>query len=138
MHIPEKVTADMRLLYKSLFAQSEGAVHKLIYSIALLIPCKLTSILLSNAAHSGLGGWSSTFHFLWRLTHADMVKARFQTQELDDQSQEHYQWCKKEDLPEGHKEWLHINPLEYIAIIVNVLFGLIIPQLSVGSTTLQD
>jgi hypothetical protein len=54
-----------------------------------------------------------------------MVQAGFCMQELDDEFQERYRYCKKEDLPEGHEEWMHINPLEFIAIIINVWFAIL-------------
>jgi len=124
VHIPDEVTADLRLMLRSLFPHS-AAAHSWIRPIALLIPREPTGIVLSDAAHSGLGGWSPTYTFLWRLTHADMVQAGFNMQELNSQLQERYRYCKKEDLPEGHEEWMHINPLEFIAIIINVWLAIL-------------
>jgi len=121
VHIPPEVTADLRLMLQSLFPQNASA-HSWIRPIAMLIPREPTGTVLSDAAHSGLGGWSPTFHFLWRLTHDDMKLAGFNMQELDSDQQERYRYCKKENLPAGHEEWLHINPLEFIAIIINVWF----------------
>ena len=40
--------------------------------------------------------------------------------ELDDNFQELDRWTPREQLPEGHEDLLHINPLEFLAIIINV------------------
>ena len=124
VHIPDDVTADLRLMLRSLFPSGSTA-HSWMRPIALLIPRESTGVVLSDAAHSGLGGWSPTFRFLWRLTHDDMKQAGFNMQELDAQHQERYRYCKKENLPEGHEDWLHINPLEFIAIIINLWFAIL-------------
>ena len=42
--------------------------------------------------------------------------------EFDENFQEIDRWTPAEQLPEGHADLLHINPLEFIAIIVNVWF----------------
>jgi hypothetical protein len=55
-----------------------------------------------------------------------MVLAGFKMKELDEDNMERYRWCKTQDLPEGHAELLHINPLEFIAIIINVWFAIIL------------
>jgi hypothetical protein len=41
--------------------------------IALLIRRQATATVLSDASYGGIGGWSSEFAFLWRLTSADLV-----------------------------------------------------------------
>ena len=99
-------------------------MHQWSRPIAMLIPRAPTWTVYSDAAHSGLGGWSHDLNFVWRLTHADMVQMGFPMKDLDDQLQERYRWCRAQDLPEGHSELLHINPLEFIAILVNVWFAL--------------
>jgi hypothetical protein len=124
VHIPDEVTADLRMMLLSVFPQTT-ANHGWMRPIALLIPREPTATVLSDAAHSGLGGWSPSFKFVWRLTHDDMQRAGFNMQALDEQWQERYRFCKKENLPEGHEEWMHINPLEFVAIIINVWFAIL-------------
>jgi hypothetical protein len=122
--IPSEVVSDLRLLRASLFQERAGAMHQWSRPIALLIPREPTWTVYSDAAHSGLGGWSPDLKFVWRVTYADMVATGFPMKELDDQLQERYRWCRAQELPEGHTELLHINPLEFIAIFINVWFAI--------------
>lgn len=92
----------------------------------MLIPRTPTCTLFSDAAHTGLGGWSADLKFVWRLTKADMEMAGFPMKQVDENGVEHGRWCKRENLPEGHEELLHINPLEFIAIIINVWFATVL------------
>jgi hypothetical protein len=121
--IPAEVIADLQMLRASLFRAHAGASHQWSRPIALLIPREPTWTVFSDAAHSGLGGWSPDLKFVWRVTYWDMVETGFPMKELDDQLQERFRWCRAQDLPEGHDELLHINPLEFIAIFVNVWFA---------------
>ena len=86
----------------------------------MLISRSPTCIACSDAAHTGLGGWCKEFSFVWRLTRNDMVIAGFPMKELDTNFQELDRWTPKEQLPDRHDNLLHINTLEFLAIIINV------------------
>lgn len=126
VHIPREVFEDLHLLRATCFNRTTYAQHQWSRPIAMLIPREPTCVLYSDAAHSGLGGWSADLRFVWRLTRDDMVTMKFKMEELDDEGRERNRWCKAQDLPAGHEELLHINPLEFIAIIINVWFAITI------------
>jgi hypothetical protein len=71
---------------------------------------------IQDAAHEGLGGWSSTFLFMWRLTHTELRTAPIS-------------WPMKSfdvarlDAP-IHAQGIHINLLEFVALIINMWFVL--------------
>ena len=118
--IPSEVFADLRLMLRSLSRPHAHESHAWSRPIAMLIPRSPTCIAYSDAAHTGLGGWCKEFSFVWRLTRNDMVIAGFPMKDLDENFQELNRWTPKEQLPEGHEDLLHINPLEFLAIIINV------------------
>ena len=122
IHIPPEVLADLRLMQQSLSRHHLGESHQWSRPIAMLIPRAPTCTAYSDAAHSGLGGWCAEFSFVWRLTRKDMVISGFSMKELDENFQELDRWTPAEQLPEGHANLLHINPLEFIAIIINIWF----------------
>ena len=122
VHISHEVLADLRLMQRSLARPLAGEAHQWSRPIAMLIPRAPTCVAFSDAAHSGLGGWCDTFNFVWRLTRNDMVLAGCAMKLLDENSQELHRWTPAQDLPAGHEDLLHINPLEFIAIIVNIWF----------------
>jgi hypothetical protein len=125
VHIPASVTADLRLMFKSLLDQPDGEVHAWMRPISLLIPREATEDIRSDACYNGLGGWSPSFKFVWRVTRDELVKAGFKMKELDQDGHDRYRWCKAENLPPEHAECLHINPLEFIAIIINCWFAIL-------------
>jgi hypothetical protein len=45
--------------------------------IRLMIPREPNVVALSNTSYSGLGGWSPTWHFMWRLTRDDLLASNF-------------------------------------------------------------
>jgi len=69
----------------------------------------------------GIGGWSPDFKFLWRVMRADLVAAGFNMKTVDAASEE-------PDKQEG--EGLHINPLEFLATIINLWITLWLLQWS--------
>jgi hypothetical protein len=51
-----------------------------------------------------------------------MVRAKFPMKELGENFEELHRYTPAHMLPEGHEHLLHINPLEFIAIIINMWF----------------
>jgi hypothetical protein len=78
--------------------------------IGLLIPRLATHALLSDASYEGLGGWSPDFLVMWRLTREDLLFLGFSLKVTDPLTGE----------PESAEVGLHINPLEFIAAIINL------------------
>jgi hypothetical protein len=79
--------------------------------IGLLIPQDATHQLLSDASYAGIGGWSPEFQIQWRVMRADLIALGFSMKIIDS--------YVDEPLDAG-SEGLHINPLKFIACIVNL------------------
>jgi hypothetical protein len=79
--------------------------------IALLVPRTATHWLISDASYSGIGGWSLTFGtFMWRVTREDLILFGFNMKAIGPAS----------DKPTtSDAQGLHINPLEFLAVIIN-------------------
>jgi hypothetical protein len=75
----------------------------------------LTHSVISDASYAGLGGWSPEFKFLWRITREDLVYYGFRMKALGTNSQEP---------TEPSTDGLHINPLEFIAALINLWIAL--------------
>eukprot|EP00980_Cylindrotheca_fusiformis_P020539 scaffold7616_cov169-Cylindrotheca_fusiformis.AAC.1 len=82
--------------------------------IALYLDRESTHTVISDASYLGLGGWSPDFLFLWRLTREDLVSHGFDMKAISLKSGE----------PDGDAPGLHINPLEFIATILNLWIAL--------------
>lgn len=82
--------------------------------IGLLIPRAPTTIITSDAAYGGIGGWCSSPPFMWRLSDSDLARCAFAVKELRDGASE----------PLGTADGLHINVLEFLAIIINSFVAL--------------
>ena len=78
--------------------------------IGMLIPRDPTIRSLSDAAPVGLGGWSKILKFMWRLTAADLARFGIICPAESENP--------KDNLPGA----LHINILEFLAIIINAWF----------------
>jgi hypothetical protein len=83
--------------------------------IYLQLDRDLTHTVISDASYAGLGGWSPEFHFLWRVTREDLVSFGFRMKTLGVNSQEPSQ---------PSADGLHINPLEFIAALINLWIAL--------------
>jgi hypothetical protein len=79
--------------------------------IGLLVPHEATHHILSDASYAGIDGWSPHFQIQWRVTHADLVLLGFCMKQIDKYAQEPL---------DATTDSLHINPLEFLAIIVNM------------------
>jgi hypothetical protein len=75
--------------------------------IGLLIPCEATHQILSDASYAGIGG----FQIPWQVMQTDCLALGFNMNIIDR--------FAGEPLDAGSKG-LHINPLEFIACIVNL------------------
>jgi hypothetical protein len=84
--------------------------------IGLLIPRTSNTIALSDASYEGMGGWSPTLDFMWRLTWDDLLAAGFDMRLIDlvGKDLRQFQDCFPDD-----DRGLHINILELIAIFIN-------------------
>jgi hypothetical protein len=82
--------------------------------IALLIPRTPTESFLSDASYGGLGGWSPKFHVKWRVMRYTLLEFGFDMRAIDAAGE-------PADLV---STGLHINPLEFIANIINVWLAL--------------
>jgi hypothetical protein len=66
--------------------------------------------MLSDASYEGVGGWSPEFEVQWRLTKGDMIELGFDMKISNAMTGE----------PDPEQQGLHINPLEFIATIINL------------------
>jgi hypothetical protein len=102
------VCTDLRFLCKFLSEPEFSPV--LSRYIGLLVPRVATHTLLSDASYEGIGGWSPDFNVMWRFTRDVLLLLGFP--------------LKLVTLADGEPDMdavgLHINPLEFIAAIVNL------------------
>jgi len=79
--------------------------------IALYLDRDHTHTVYSDASYGGIGGWSSDFSFLWRITRQTMVDAGFDMKPIK---------LKSMEPTDPKAAGLHINPLEYIGALINL------------------
>jgi hypothetical protein len=114
LKIPRGICADIELMRQNISFDANDTNWK--RYIGFLIDRSPNCEAIQDAAHEGLGGWSSTFRFMWRITH--------------DELRDHpISWDMKvfdEDRLDApvHAKGLHINILEFLAIIINLWFVL--------------
>jgi hypothetical protein len=115
--IPPSVYSDLRLLQKSL-QEPEAAV---LWSrpIGLLVNRAPTVTLLSDASDGGIGGWSRQLGFLWRITRDELHACGIPMRLIDSEGEALTLRPSPADA-----DGLHINLLEFIAIIINVWLAL--------------
>jgi hypothetical protein len=104
----KEVQDDLRFLCEQLLRPEFDPVWSCY--IGLLIPRDATHAFLSDASYEGLGGWSPQFEVQWRLTKADLIELGFDMKVVDAITGE----------PDPEQLGLHINPLEFIATIINL------------------
>ena len=105
---------DIRLLMETLLAPEEDPIWT--RPIALLVPRTATHWLKSDASYAGIGGWSLTFGtFMWRVTREDLILFGFNMKTIGPASDE----PTTQDAT-----GLHINPLEFLAVIINLWLAL--------------
>jgi hypothetical protein len=109
-----RVIEDLKLLIESLQLEEFSPVWSCY--IGLLVPRIALYRLLSDASYEGLGGWSPEFQIQWRLTREDLLELGFHLKIINAMSGE----------PTPDEQGLHINPLEFIATIINLWLLLIL------------
>jgi hypothetical protein len=84
--------------------------------IALLVPRTATHWLKLDASYAGIGGWSQDFGtFMWRVTREDLIAFDFHMKTIG----------MSTDKPtDPAAQGLHINPLEFLAVIINLWLAL--------------
>ena len=85
--------------------------------IALFFDRDPTHRVYSDASYIGIGGWSPDLCFLWRITRDDMIRFGFDMKAIGRLSSEPVR---------GKTPGLHINPLEYVAALVNLWISLVL------------
>jgi hypothetical protein len=113
IHIPDSVYNDLRLLRRSL-AEPE-AVSIWSRPIGLLIDRSPTCVVYSDASYGGIGGWSGSLQFLWRITRSELIQCGFAMREIDASGE-----ALRCEAGEASGSALHINLLEFVAIIINL------------------
>ena len=93
--------------------------------IGLLIRRDPTRQFHSDASHGGIGGWSLTHQLMWRVMYEDLVQLGFSMKAIS---------LMGEPL-DPTAEGLHINPLEFIAVIINLWLGLKMLEADPASAT---
>jgi hypothetical protein len=117
IRLPQDVWEDIAWLLEILepnVAHSRFWTHR----IGLIIRRMPEYILESDASYEGMGGLSWQFCFMWRLTTLDLQALGFPVDILHATS-----------VYDASRQ-LHINVLEFIAIIINVWFALFFAQRS--------
>ncbi len=84
--------------------------------IGLLVPCDATHSILSDASYAGIGGWTLNFGALmWRVTREDLLAFGFNMKSIGPATNEP---------TDPAQQGLHINPLEFLAAIINLWLAL--------------
>jgi hypothetical protein len=69
-----------------------------------------------DASYAGMGGWSQDFGtFMWRVTHEDLVVSGFHMKTIG---------MSTDEPTDPAAQGLHINPLEFLAVIINLWLAL--------------
>lgn len=110
----KRVQADLRFLCEQLTLPEFSPVWSCY--IGLLIPRSPTHTMISDASYEGLGGWSPEFEVQWRLTKDDLLELGFHIKIVNALTGE----------PTSDQIGLHINPLEFIATIINLWLMLVL------------
>ena len=110
----KNVQADLRFFSEQLVLPEFSPVWSCY--IGLLVPRTATHSLISDASYEGLGGWSPRFEVQWRLTKDDLLELGFHLKIVEALTGE----------PTPDQVGLHINPLEFIATIINLWLLLVL------------
>jgi len=109
MRVPEDVLADIRLLRSSLVDLANDTCWS--RPIALLVRQRTPLFgARSDASYGGIGGWSESLTFWWRLTADELHTFGFDMHQLRPDVAE----------PTHDSTGLHINLLEFLAIVINL------------------
>jgi hypothetical protein len=112
MRVPAEPDKDLRAMLDPLVLPEHHPVWT--RPIALLIPRTHTHSFASDASYGGLGGWSVDFAVMWRVMRADLIALGFPMRLIDTSGEP----------TDATAEGMHINPLEFVAIILNLWLAL--------------
>jgi hypothetical protein len=114
--VPSAVLEDVATIFHSL---DDNPSHPVWQSyIGYLVDREPTARILSDASYEGLGGWSPDLLFRWRLSRDDLVHAGFDMKLLRHDTGE----------PDLDARGVHINVLEFVAIIVNLWLTIVLSR----------
>jgi hypothetical protein len=114
LKIPSSACADLDLMCQNISLDLDDSNWR--RYIGFIVNRSPNCKAIQDAAHEGLGGWSSTFQFMWRTTHDELRAAPISwPMKVFDHA--------KPDAP-LHAVGLHINILEFVALIINMWFVL--------------
>jgi hypothetical protein len=118
IRISAVATATINQLMETLLAD----VHRNLWTrpIALILQRDHSHRVYSDASYLGIGGWSPCFRFVWRITRADLERLGFRLQDTNSYKTTMY---VDQDGTTSMSP-LHINPLEFIAALVNLWLSL--------------
>ena len=103
------VVGNLRLISKYLVDPQHS--HMWTSPLGLLIPRCANHVMHSDASYVGIGGWSRTLRIQWRVTRPDLEVLGFNMKVVDNYKQEPL---------DASSDGLHINPLEFLAAIINL------------------
>jgi hypothetical protein len=112
MRVPAETIRDFRVMVAALDLPEFHPTWT--RPIALLIPRTATHTFLSDASYGGLGGWSPEFGIMWRVMRQDLLLYGFPMKLIDTAGEP----------IDFDNAGLHINPLEFLAIILNIWIAL--------------
>jgi len=112
----EQTVQDLQVLRSTLDDNEHHPVWT--RDIALLVNREITHSCSSDASYSGLGAWSPSdqFNFMWRITREDLIRAGFDMKSIDANTSE----------PDGTVDGHHINVLEFICLIIELWFVILL------------
>jgi hypothetical protein len=122
LRLPHHTWRDLSILLRSL--HDPHSTELWTRHIGLLVPRCPTHTALSDASYQGLGGWSSCFRYLWKLSREDLIKFGFPMHILDKNG---------EPGDQADPTKLHINVLEFVGVIINIWCALWCIQHEVGN-----
>jgi hypothetical protein len=124
MRVPAEAVRDLQVMVDALSLPEHDPTWT--RPIALLIPRTATHSFLSDASYGGLGGWSPEFDIMWRVMRDTLLLFGFPMKQIDTAGEP----------IDFANEGVHINPLEFIAIIINIWIALKLladsPRLATG------
>ncbi|GKY95479.1 hypothetical protein MPSEU_000509500 [Mayamaea pseudoterrestris] len=110
--LSKEVLDDLRMLYPTLNNPAWRHVwHK---PIGLMVDREPNNSMRSDASTKGVGGWNLTLLFMWRLNDEDLATCKFKMRKFNP---------KPSRRPLVTDEY-HINILEFVAIVINVVLSL--------------
>jgi hypothetical protein len=114
VRINRAAVRDIQFLLETLLAPEEDPLWT--RPIALLVPREPTHWLKSDASYAGIGGWTLSFGtFMWRITRETLVDFGFNMKIIG----------RTNDEPtDPTVTGLHINPLEFLAVVINLWIAL--------------